>query len=525
MSLYLAHMTTKHTLSRLTKNLLTQLATIVFIVAVVLIPAMSASALASSDTIGNTTGTQIESYIQQQAKAAHIPGVSFGIVYGNKTTLLGAYGNVNPNTPFFLASLSKSFTALAIMQLVDQGKVSLNAPVRQYIPWFKVGNGSESNSMTVIELLDQTSGLSNKAGLTALTFKPTTTLPQAIKGFEGFPLVSKPGKTFQYSNANYMVAGYIVQQASGQSYDSYVQQHIFSPLDMTHTYAMTGTAHEAGLTKGSAVWFGFKLPLTEKVAPALIPDGYIISSASDMTHYLTMQMNGGVYDGTQIVSAKSIKEMHTALVSLPNGQSPVPDTSSYGLGWGVGTLNGTPIIAHDGQLRDFQTNMAILPDKNIAVVMLINQDPQLLNEGLTFQGVLQGITTGTFLPISHIFTIFYVIFDLIVLASLVLMIRSFWKIGRWLKKFQKRVLQKGFTRTFIKAVGFDLVIAIVISILVFYGLGSVFGYVPLTPTLMIFALPDVSVWLYVLIGFFTVRVLVKTTVVLFSKKQIRLKPQ
>ena len=86
MSLYLAHMTTKHTLSRLTKNLLTQLATIVFIVAVVLIPAMSASALASSDTIGNTTGTQIESYIQQQAKAAHIPGVSFGIVYGNKTT-------------------------------------------------------------------------------------------------------------------------------------------------------------------------------------------------------------------------------------------------------------------------------------------------------------------------------------------------------------------------------------------------------------------------------------------------------
>ncbi|HUD07045.1 MAG TPA: serine hydrolase domain-containing protein [Candidatus Saccharimonadales bacterium] len=513
-------MTIKHILNRLTKYLLTQLAAVVLIVAAILIPTTSASALASSGIVGKTTDTQIESYIQQQAKAAHIPGIAFGIVQGNKTTLLGGYGNVNPNTPFFLASLSKSFTALAIMQLVDQGKVSLNAPVKQYIPWFKVGNGSESDSMTVMELLDQTSGLSNKAGLTALTFKPTTTLPQAIKGFEGFSLVAKPGKTFQYSNANYMVAGYIVQQSSGQSYDSYVQQHIFTPLDMTHTYAMTGTAHEAGLTKGSAVWFGFKLPLTEKVAPALIPDGYIISSASDMTHYLIMQLNGGIYDGTRIVSAKAIQEMHTGFVSLPNGQSPVPDTNSYGLGWGVGTINGTPIIAHDGQLRDFQTNMAILPDKNIAVVMLINQDPQLLNEGQTFQGVLQGITTGAFPSISHIFIIFYVIFDLVVLASILLMIRSFWKISKWLKKFQNKALKKGFANAFIKTIGLDLCIAIIIAVAVFYGLGSVFGYVPLTPTLMIFALPDVSVWLYVVIGFFVLRALVKIAIVSYWKKDV-----
>jgi len=480
----------------------------------VLVPAAAAAPGAgSATTIGKTTSAQIDDYIQQQASADHIPGTAVGIVAGGRPVLLKGFGNATADTPFFLGSIGKSFTALAIMQLADQGKVDLDAPVRKYIPWFKVGDGRESGSITVLQLLDQTSGISTKAGLTELSFKPTTTFARAIDGFEMFPLTARPGKAFQYSNANYTIAGYIVQRVSGQSYDSYVRQHIFAPLGMTHTYAMTGTAREPGLTRGYATWFGLKVPLTEQVAAPLIPAGYIISTASDMTHYLIAQMNGGVYDGTRIVSAAAMREMHAPLAPL-GSQTLVPGATSYGLGWAVGTINGTPLIAHDGQLRDFDSAMAILPRKNIAVVVLMNQDPQLVvPDDQLYDGIMQGITTGTFPPVSHAFTIFYAIFDAIALATVILMIGSFWRTGRWLRKFRARAARTRLWRASVRAIGTDLGIAALIAVAVGYGLGSVEGFVPLTPAMMIFAAPDVAVWIYALVIFFAARAVVRAMVI------------
>ncbi len=473
---------------------------------------------ASVQSVGKTNTAAIEDYVQQQAKASHIPGIAIGIVRSNKVVAETGFGDANANTPFFLASLSKSFTALAMMQLVDAGKVSLQDPVNKYIPWFKVGDGSQSKNITVLQVLDQTSGISTKAGLIGLKFKPTTTLTQAIQGFEPFPLVVTPGKTFQYSNANYMIAGYIIERASGESYETYVQQHIFAPLDMTHTYAVTGTANEKDLTRGHANWFGFKAPLTDQISPALMPDGGIISSASDMAHYLIAQMNNGVYNGKSIVSANAIKEMHAGLVPLTD-QAPLPNATAYGLGWGSGTVNGTPIISHDGQLRDVQTNMAILPDKHTAVIMLINEDGLLLQESTTYDGVIQGITTGNFPAISHYFTIFYGIFDLVVLASLLLMIRSFARTNKRLQKLSKRAASKGYRYAVLELTCIDLFIAIVIAILVFYGIAAASGAstVPITPTLMMFSTPDLSVWFYVIIGFFVIRPVVRVAVLAIKR--------
>src|SRR5579859_7238666 len=436
-----------------------------FIVCLILmLPSGASAAPAGSPatTIGKTTSTQIENYVQQQASASHIPGTAMGIVNGSQPVWLRGFGNSTADTSFFLASLSKSFTALAIMQLVDQGKVNLDAPVRTYIPWFKIGDGSESSAITVLQVLDQTSGISPQAGLTELNFTPATTYVQAIQGFETFPLTARPGTLFQYSNANYTIAGYIVQQASGQSYTKYVQQHIFVPLAMTHTYAMSGTVREPGLTRGNLTWFGLmSLPVTDSFAPPSVPAGAgIISSASDMTHYLIAQMNGGVYNGTRIVSAKAMQEMHAPL-SPVNVQGLIPDATSYGLGWGVGTISGLPVIVHSGQTRDFDAEMAILPEQKIAVVVLMNQQPQFLinyNDQL-YEGVMQGITTGTFPSIGQAFHVFYGVVDAIVLATLILMIRSFWRTGRWVQKFRGRVTRIGFWWAAARAVGLDLAIA------------------------------------------------------------------
>lgn len=489
-------------------------------VAVCLMGALPAAAAAvpaagSATAIGKTTSTRIEDYVRQQASADHIPGTAVGIVDGGRPVLQTGFGDATADTSFFLASTGKSFTALAIMQLAGQGKVNLDAPVRTYIPWFKVGDGSESDSITVLQLLDQTSGISYQAALPGLAFAPTTTFVQAIKDFETFPLIARPGKVFQYSDANYVIAGYIVQRASGQSYDSYVRQHIFAPLGMTHTYAITGTAREPGLTRGNVTWFGLKVALTEQVAAPLVPTGYIISSASDMTRYLTAEMNGGVYDGTRIVSAEAMQEMHAPLVPAPPGKLyQMPYATSYGLGWGVGTINGTPIIVHDGQLDDFDAATAILPQQKIAVVVLMNQDPQLpVPDDRLFDGIMQGITTGTFPSISQSFTIFYAIFDAIVLATLILMICSFCRTGRWLRKFRARAARTGPWRAVARAVGLDLVIAALIAVAVVYGLGALYGLVPLTPTLIVNWAPDVAVWIYALVIFFAVRAVVRAIVI------------
>jgi CubicO group peptidase (beta-lactamase class C family) len=249
----------------------------------------------STATVGKTTVARIEAYVRAQSGADHAPGTAIGIVSGGKPVLLSGLGNATADTTFYLGSVSKSFTALAVMQLAAAGKVNLDAPVRTYLPSFQVGDGRESDSVTVRQLLNQTSGISTKAGLTELTFAPSTTFAQAVRGFEAFPLASRPGTHFQYSDANYTIAGDIVQQASGESFDRYLQQYIFTPLGMTHTYALTGTVREPGLTRGYASWLGLHVPLTDQVAAPLVPAGYIASSAADMTHYLTAELNGGVY--------------------------------------------------------------------------------------------------------------------------------------------------------------------------------------------------------------------------------------
>lgn len=478
--------------------------------------AFAAPAAGPATTIGRTTSTQIENYVQQQASASHIPGTAVGIVNGSQPVLLRGFGNSTADTPFFLNSMGKSFTALAIMQLVDQGKVNLDAPVDAYIPWFKIGDGSESSSITVLQLLDQTSGISTKVGLTALNFTPATTYVQAIQGFETFPLTARPGTLFQYSNANYTIAGYIIQQVSGQSYTSYVQQHIFAPLGMTHTYAMSGTVSEPGLTPGNLSWFGvISQPVTDTVAPPIVPEGEgFISSASDMTHYLIAQMNGGVYNGTRIVSAKALQEMHAPL-SPPAAPGLIPDATSYGMGWGVGTISGQPVIVHGGQSHDFDAEMAILPEQKIAVVVLMNQQPQFLISyaNQLYEGVMQGITTGTFPSIGQAFHVFYGVVDAIVLATLLLMIRSFWRTGRWVQTFRGRVRRIGFWWAAARAVGLDLAIAALIAVAVIYGLGPLTAGVPLTPAIMNSGAPDIAAWIYAIILFFPVRSVVRAIVI------------
>ena len=168
----------------------------------------------------------IERFVQDEMAAQRIPGLALGIVENDRITYLRGFGKaddsgrpVTPKTPFIIGSLSKSFTALAIMQLVEAGKIELDAPVQRYLPWFRVADEGASAGITVRHLLNQTSGLSTKTGR---TFQGNgdisdAALEKTVRKLSSVELTAPVGKTYQYSTVNYAVLGLIVQTVAGRS--------------------------------------------------------------------------------------------------------------------------------------------------------------------------------------------------------------------------------------------------------------------------------------------------------------------
>ena len=220
---------------------------------------------------GEITGTttqagyeEIDAYIERHMDRLNIPGATLAIVEGDKIVHLRGFGQArpggevpSPQTPFFLGSTTKSITALAVMQLVEAGKVELDAPVQRYLPWFRVADPQASAQMTVRHLLNQTSGLSMLSGLFPLADLDESSGASERQARALSTLkVSRPvGSAFEYSNTNYSLLGLIIEAASGESYEAYIHGHIFAPLEMRHSFTTRAEASQHGLAVGHRYWF------------------------------------------------------------------------------------------------------------------------------------------------------------------------------------------------------------------------------------------------------------------------------
>jgi CubicO group peptidase (beta-lactamase class C family) len=338
------------------------------------------SAFAATPHTSTPDFATIDTYVLSQMRSLHIPGVALGIVHGNQVVHLRGFGvadptgrPVTPQTTFAISSMTKSFTAVAIMQLVEQGKVALDAPVQRYLPWFRVATPGASGRITVRELLNQTSGISHSAGTVVLAGTGDATMEQAVQTLRTVELIAAPGTTFQYSNLNYVILGLIVQVASGQSYETYVQQHIFAPLQMHHSFTLTSQNKTTlnGMATGYRWWFGWPFPFNHRNPPEDLPAGGIITSAEDMTHYLIAQLNGGDYGSTSVLSPASIAVLDHPVV-LPS-----TTTKVYAMGWYALPVDGESILFHSGDDANFHADMALLPQSQWAVVVLRNANSEV----------------------------------------------------------------------------------------------------------------------------------------------------
>jgi CubicO group peptidase (beta-lactamase class C family) len=337
----------------------------------------SADVSSNRDSVSTSESAAIEYYVEGEMSAQRIPGLSLGIVRDGQTVHLQGFGEadtsgreVTPQTPFIIGSLSKSFTALAIMQLVEAGQVDLDAPVRQYIPWFRVSDAAASRQITVRQLLNQTSGISPKTGKSFQGNGDVSdkALERAVRKLGTAELSEPVGSTFQYSTVNYAVLGLIVQEVSGESYEEYVQQQIFTPLGMQHSFTSEADAEPQGLATGHNYWFGRPAAADVAYNRGILPAGYLISSAEDMTHYLIAQLSDGSFDGTAVLSPAGTAEMHRAAVPT------LAADTSYGMGWFVGPVNGLPAVFHQGETFTYHANIVLLPDSDEGVVILMNAE-------------------------------------------------------------------------------------------------------------------------------------------------------
>jgi CubicO group peptidase (beta-lactamase class C family) len=306
----------------------------------------------------------VDSFLQTQVKANHIPGLAVAIVQGDQVIFSKGYGEaapgepVTPQTQFYIGSVTKSFTALAALQLVGQGKLDLDAPVQQYLPWFQVADPDVSSKITVRNLLNHTSGLSEVGDPNATAY--TSSLEEQVRLLKNVRPNAAVGTRFQYYNQNYRILGLLIETVSGQSYADYLRANVFAPLRMTDTTANPAEARE--LAQGYSRVFGFPLPRQQRFVPGALPSGYLISSANDMARFLIAQIHNRQADGEPMLTPELLAAMRTP---------PPGIDSEYGMGWLVAENGNT--LAHGGSVEYFQSFVAIGLKEEIGLVILYNQ--------------------------------------------------------------------------------------------------------------------------------------------------------
>jgi CubicO group peptidase (beta-lactamase class C family) len=302
----------------------------------------------------------LDSFITAQMDKHQIQGIALAVTSGSDIIYLKGYGTagqdrpMTPQTPMYIGSQSKSFTGLAIAQLVEQGLIDLNSPVQAYIPWFQVAEQDASQTITVSHLLHHISGLSDAGFLSILPNDATN--EDAVRALASAKLTAPVGVKFQYFNLGYDVLAVIIQNVSGMPYEEYIQKHILVPLGMTRTYTDPELARQNGLSQGYSRLFGFVVPQNQPHRTFEVSAGYIISTAEDMARYVIAMSNGGAYEGRKVLSPKG-----TQMLFAP--------VQGYGMGWFVEPGH----ISHGGANETFKTFVDIYPLRDIAFVLLINQ--------------------------------------------------------------------------------------------------------------------------------------------------------
>ncbi|MBI5965916.1 MAG: beta-lactamase family protein [Chloroflexi bacterium] len=446
---------------------------------------------------------EADAFITAKMEELGIPGAALVIVEGDQIVHLKGFGvtdadgrPVTPQTPFFTGSTGKSFTALAIMQLVEAGKVDLDAPVQTYLPWFRVADVESSKLITIRQLLNQTSGLPVSIGREQLanTDLSDSAIENNVRALAEIELIALPGERYEYSNANYVTLGMIIQAVTGQSYEIYIREQIFEPLEMQNSFTSKTDAQQHGLAIGYQKWFG--IPIASPNLPfsrSSLPAGQLIMSAEDFGHYLIAQLNDGNYQGVSILSPAGIAALHNPDVPMTGS------TDYYGMGWEVQHFQDVEVVRHNGEVPGYTTDMFLVPEEDVAIAMVMNTYSPMLGIRVARlpSSVLRKLLGQEIIP-GNEFLYMRIVYALVMLIPILHMIAVL-TTTRHIRSWRKGT-QLPMRGQIARYIALPLVWNAVIAYVLLVTLPSTFGVN--IPTMILFQ-PDVS-WVAVISGIFAI---------------------
>ncbi|AZM56267.1 hypothetical protein DMA15_29785 [Streptomyces sp. WAC 01529] len=318
--------------------------------------------------------SKVDAFVRDRLDATETPGAALAVIEGGRVVHRRAFGEdgrgraVTPDTPFLWGSVSKPVTGVAVMQLVEAGRVDLDAPVRTYLPWFRLADRGASERITVRHLLTNTSGIpaSASAVIGDRYDNAPGALTTAARALARIEPAGRPGESYAYSSAGYVVLGALVETVSGRPFGTYLHERILGPLGMEHAVATERDFVRERVAPGHRSVFGTPVAFDAPYDTSGVPYGHIGGSVRDLARFVLAQLGGGELDGRRVLSAKGVAETQRGQVDS--------DVDRFGLGWSVGTLEGTDerMVWKSGSLPGHDAMVVMLPDSGRAVIVLQN---------------------------------------------------------------------------------------------------------------------------------------------------------
>ncbi|MFT6150217.1 MAG: CubicO group peptidase (beta-lactamase class C family) [Saprospiraceae bacterium] len=330
-----------------------------------------------------------DKFVESALKDWNVPGAGIAIVKDGEVILVKGYGyadvakkrKADKKTLFAIGSSSKAFTAASVMQLVDEKKLDLNKSVISYLPNFKLYDDYATKNITPRDLLSHRSGLPRHDLVWYGSKDSREGLYNRLRYLEP---TAELRETWQYQNLMYMTAGYLVGQIEKESWEETVKRKIFTPLGMNAT---NFSVEDSKKVKNHALPYNEKEGQLEKIdfrnIDAIGPAGSINSNAEDMAKWLQLLLNEGKFDGKEILSAGSLKEMYKPQMVMP-GEINYDEIyySSYGLAWMLTSYRGKLRVEHGGNIDGFTTSVCFMPRDGIGVVVMTNMNGTALNSAI-----------------------------------------------------------------------------------------------------------------------------------------------
>ncbi len=335
------------------------------IAGVCLLPAGIAS---GQNTLPAAEQTKVDAIAERVLAQTGVPSASVGIVTDGKIAYLKAYGKAQlyppaaaePQMRYSIGSISKQFTAAAILILQQQGKLSLDDKISKWLPQL-----THANEVTLREILSHTSGYQDyyAEDYSMLPMKNPTTADAILNNWGKKPLDFEPGTEWQYSNTNYVIAGKIIEIVSGMPLMKFLQQNIFTPLGMRSV--MNSDIHQLEQTDAHGYIryaLGPLRPAPQDGAGWVFAGGELAMPVRDLLLWDISLMN------QSLLQPASYKQMFTG-VKLKSGED-----THYGLGVEITTRDGHPVISHSGEVSGFTSENMVLPHDKVAIAVLTNQE-------------------------------------------------------------------------------------------------------------------------------------------------------